>query len=45
MTKWFGPYWDKTLTDKRGNVELESQNNYHPFSDWQGETKEIIGVI
>ena len=42
MSDWFGPYWDKTLKDARGNVELESQSNEHPLSIGKGAKKGII---
>ena len=32
MSQWFGEYWDKTMKDERGNVELESANTYDPFN-------------
>ena len=31
MTKFFGRYWDKTINDELGVVELESSRNHDPF--------------
>ena len=44
MTKWFGEYWEKTVEDQRGSVELESANTYDPFGIFLGDPSDQ-GVI
>ena len=42
LTAWFGRYWEKTIKDERGQVELESSKNFDPFNIFNQDPAGVI---